>query len=194
MVTKYTKYSGCNDWLTGPPEPYQAVVLKQLKGYFTHSGRGGCTWVVAEDSGFCLLAFFQVSSGSNYSPHLTILSSLHCLGCQTISKVTYRSTESQRILDLALMCPIRQLMSSMRAQVSLGQTEPVSRVLVISLAFSCPFKNCNAPFCSQRISKWRKLLFPHYFSHWSYFWQKMTLKAKFCFCIELKPVVLSQKR
>lgn len=52
--------------------------------------------------------------------HLTI-SSFHCLGCLMILKGTYGSTESQRILDLALMGLIRQLMSSMRAQRSLGK-------------------------------------------------------------------------
>lgn len=121
MVTKYIKYSGSNNSLMGPSELYQAVVLKRLKDCFTLFGRGGCTWVFAEDSGFCLLAFFQISSGSNYSPHLTILSSFLYLGCQMISNGTYRSTESQRILDLALMCPIRQLMISMRAQLRLGK-------------------------------------------------------------------------
>lgn len=111
--------------------------------------------------------FFQVSSGSNYSPHLTILSSFHYLGCQTISKGTYRSTESQRILDLALMCPIRQLMSSMRAQLSLGKDKQSQSAESWSPDWPFPalFKTATVPSCGQRISKWQKLLFPHYFSH-----------------------------
>lgn len=111
--------------------------------------------------------FFQVSSGSNYSPHLTILSSFHYLGCQTISKGTYRSTECQRILDLALMCPIRQLMSSMRAQLSLGKDKQSQSAESWSPDWPFPalFKTATVPSCGQRISKWQKLLFPHYFSH-----------------------------
>lgn len=117
MVTKYTKYGGSNDWLTGSSKLYQAVVLKQLKTFWERRMHLSVCW------GLWLLfaSFFQVSSGSNYSLHLTILSSFHYLSCQTISKGTYRPTESQRILDLALMCAIRQLMSSMRAQLSLGK-------------------------------------------------------------------------
>lgn len=65
------------------------------------------------------------------------------------------------------MCPIRQLMSSMRAQLSLGKDKQSQSAQSWSPHWPFPalFKTTTVPLCDQRISKWQKLLFPHYFSH-----------------------------